>query len=107
MAAIDIDICADDETGPFRGQKNHGIGDVFRRAPASERHFGAPSRLLLLEAAAEKDFVVQRQPIGERAFDPARTDRVDENIVAATSSESDFTKACCAALVMVDAIALA
>ena len=48
----------------------------------AKRHFGAPLALLLLEAAAVKDFVVQRpQRMGERAFDAARADRIHENTV--------------------------
>ena len=40
-------------------------------------------RLLLLEAAAEIDLVVEREPVGERALDAARAHGVDQNVAAA------------------------
>ena len=60
VAAIDVDIGAEDEAGALRRQERDRVGDVVRRAPAAERHLGAPLAFLLLEAAAEIDLVVQR-----------------------------------------------
>ena len=69
--------------GALRGEERDRIGDVVRRAPAAERHLGAPARFLLLEAAAEIDLVVELQPVGERALDAARAHRVDQDLVSA------------------------
>ena len=59
VSAIDVDIGAADEAGALRGEERDRVRDVVRRAPAAERHLGAPARFLLLEAAAEIDLVVR------------------------------------------------
>src|SRR5258708_5703546 len=64
VSAVDVDIGAGDERGALRGEERDRVGDVVGRAPAAERDLGAPLRLLLLEAAAEIDLVVELQPIG-------------------------------------------
>src|SRR4029077_17479693 len=80
VAAIDVDIGADDKTRAGGGKKCDRVGNVFRRPPMAKRHLGTPFCLLLLKAPAVVDFVVKRKSIGERALDTARAHRIDENI---------------------------
>ena len=63
-----------------RRQEGDRIGDVVGRAPAAERDLGAPPGLLLLEAAPEIDFVVERQRVGQRRLDAARAHGVDQDV---------------------------
>src|SRR4029079_17493475 len=80
VAAIDVDIGADDESRTAGGKKSDRVGNIFGRSPMAERHLSTPFRLLLLKAPAVVDFVVKRKSIGERALDTARAHRIDENI---------------------------
>ena len=67
VPAVDVDIRPHDEARAIGGQERHRIGDVVRRTPAAERHLGAPARLLLLQAAAKKQLIVQgSERIGQR-----------------------------------------
>ena len=67
--------------GAAGGQKRDRVGDVVRRAPAAERHLGAPFRLLLLQAAAEDRLRCGASGASvERTLDAARAHRVDQDI---------------------------
>src|SRR5688572_18541235 len=81
MAAVNVDIGADDKLGAPRREERDRIGDVVRLTPAAERHLRAPVRFLLLEAATEIDLVVEREAVCERCLDAARAYRIDENAV--------------------------